>query len=645
MTFHLSLTAKAAGLLTALVAGGLALRLAVKPPPRAPTGDFLIVVRTAPNLLGGEPPAQVAERFARRGVDHVLLQWKQDEDDEFPSGSALYPSALAPVAPGFESDPVGALAAALHARGIAVSAWVPALRDRAAWDAHPDWRAAVAAADGGSAEQPGWLCPRAVDAVDYQAGILAEIAARCPEIDSIYTDFIRYDDDFSCACSRCLAELDRRTGFSATRGRALAPADVRAAAAADAPLWEAWIDLRAESIAACTERFRAALDSVREDLWFGACVLPFSAADYELNTQSGQHYGRLAGAGLDELLLMAYWDDWGKCPEWVGESLAAARAAAAGAADVGVLLDGDMNERRTRATLAAVDLESFDAGYFHYGAWSEAVFDVLERARAGVAAGTAGPRPEYTAVAVRVDTEPDDEHRYDTVRPEMIRELLDLFEAEGTRGTFITCATLVPSSAGVLRDALARGHELGVHGDDHEQIDALPLAEQAAVVDRSLAAFAAEDLPFVGFGAPRNSITPAAYDRLIEAGIELDGSAAYDPLGDWLEPRFVPHSSGSGRIFVVPFVIPNDWDARVARGLDAVAMLREWRARLEVVVARGEPVFVLDVHQWLATRPDNAAALRAFLRAVRADGRCRLVPFSAAARHARAWLEQEGGAP
>ena len=68
-----------------------------------------------------------------------------------------------------------------------------------------------------------------------------------------------------------------------------------------------------------------------------------------------------------------------------------------------------------------------------------------------------------------------------------------------------------------------------------------------------------------------------------------------------------------GRILVLPFIEPNDWDARRVGGMDAEAMLRAWQQRLDIVRRRGEPCFIIDVHQWLVTEPDNLRVLAEFL--------------------------------
>ena len=57
------------------------------------------------------------------------------------------------------------------------------------------------------------------------------------------------------------------------------------------------------------------------------------------------------------------------------------------------MLDGDMGVRRTRLTLEALDEWAPDAGWFHYGNWSDREFDRLRMAIDGYRREGAMPRP------------------------------------------------------------------------------------------------------------------------------------------------------------------------------------------------------------------------------------------------------------
>lgn len=619
----------------------------------APSG---YVIRTAPLLdtpATGAPsgPArgsvgELAGLLAARGADRAWVQVKQDENEEHPSGTLFFPSALAPVAPGYADGRLSGLVDALTARGVRPIGWMPVLHDASAAAAHPQWSSQRITETGTLERDPNWLCPFEPAVRAHQASIAAEAVRTLPGLQGLYLDFVRYDDDFSCASPAALAELDRRTGWRRTTGVPLSPADVRrAASASDATgrtLWRQWHQLRAEQISATVTEIRSAVQAVRPGLPVGAFVLPFSAGDYLRNTQSGQDLDALAGTGLAEIALMAYWDDWDQSPAWVAERLRSATDQVAGRVPVSVVLDGDMGVRSTRLTLEALDgAPSAAVSWFLFDPWTEPDLSRLARAVVGHRREGPMPRPDRVSVVIRIDTEPDDTPSYAAVRPEMIDTLVDLFARKGVPATFLTVGRLAELQPDAVRRAAAAGHEIGSHSYDHEQIDSLPVPEQLVSVNRGLSSLRALGLSVHGFGAPRNSITPQARDALIAAGLEYDGSAAYDPLTSLIDVRYAERSDGGpGRIVVVPFVIPNDWDARVVEGLSADEMATAWIERLDAVVASGEPVFVLDVHQWSVSRPDDLAALSRFIDHAQACRTCRIETLRDAAAHARSVLDR-----
>ena len=161
------------------------------------------------------------------------------------------------------------------------------------------------------------------------------------------------------------------------------------------------------------------------------------------------------------------------------------------------------------------------------------------------------------------------------------------------------------------------------------------------MIDRSFAVFREHGIPVAGFGAPRNSITEAGRQRLISLGAEYDGSAAYDPEVTSHDAQIVRSDDDSNRdIVVVPFLMPNDYDARFIDKLSAEQMLAAWKRKLLAVRAAGQSVAVLDIHQWLASQPENLAAVREFIRFAKSQPECRVVTLREAARHARQEIDR-----
>ena len=596
-----------------------------------------VVIRSGANLQSLEDADTLAARLEQQGVQRVWVQFKQDETHEFEGGAVFYPSRIAPVAKGFEDGRLMRFVKNLHSRGIQVAAWLPAFHDPAAWKKHPDWRAKVVAADGGVQEQAGWLCPSNPAAVAHEAFLLAEVAeAAGDQLAGIYTDFIRYDDDFSCVCDSCLEEIASRHG-----GANLTASDIRRAAEEKSPLWKEWVTMRGDAIHDALDTMRDHLTQVDSEIWFGASVLPFSARDYSFNTQSGQDLAKMCRAGVDEIVLMGYWDDWEKSPRWLAECIGTAQRKVEDNAKLSCLLDADMSLRRTMVTLDALKDSNCPIAWFNYSEWSDPVFSLLHRAQRLLKASGGMPAPPFTAVTIRIDTEPDNHGSYDAVSQEMIAKLLDLFAVEEVPATFVTVGRLAGLQTEVLRRAEREGHEIAGHGYDHEQIDSLPEDEQILVIDHTVDALRGNGFKLTGFGSPRNSITDAARDRLIERGFFYDGSLAYDPLTTYEDARLSAYTRNPDNgIVVVPFIVPNDWDARRVQKLTAPQMLDAWCGRLNAVADAKELCFVLDVHQWLVTEPDNFEALRGFIRAVKARGDCRFLTLDATARHVLGGIER-----
>jgi peptidoglycan/xylan/chitin deacetylase (PgdA/CDA1 family) len=608
------------------------------PAPSKQAGDdpgLSLVVRTPKHLDRAEHVAPLVARFAAQDVKRVWVQVKQDETDEFPAGSMFYDSKLAPVAPGYGDGRLAAFVKGLDDKGIEPLAWMPVLHDEQAAKLHPEWRSQRIAPDGRLETQEGWLCPFHPEVARHEARIAREVVSRFPQLRGLWLDFIRYDDDYSCVTPGALAELQRRTG------RRVRPIDIRRAGESQNSLWTAWTQLRAEKIVATVNTIRDAVEEVRPDFYIGAFVLPFSSQNYQQNTHSGQDLRRMARAGLDEITLMAYWDDWDQSPAWVRRSLDAAERQTEGEAKLSLVLDGDMGVRRTRLTLEAIGDWAQQASWFHFDYWADREFQRLRRAIDGHRREGRMARPDHVSVVIRVDTEPDYQPSYAATNPRMVDALVRMFGAEGVHGTFITVGKLAERQTAAIRRAAAAGHEIGSHSYDHEQLDALGVDRQIDAVDRGITRLRELGFAVDGFGAPRNSITDEVRDRLMEWNIEYDGSAAYDPLKSLVDVHYAPQSQGADqRVLVLPFVIPNDWDARYVGGRSAGEMLDGWKRRLDKVVALGEPVFVLDVHQWSASRPDDLAALRGFIRYAKACDACRVQTLRDAARNARSVLDR-----
>lgn len=116
--------------------------------------------------------------------------------------------------------------------------------------------------------------------------------------------------------------------------------------------------------------------------------------------------------------------------------------------------------------------------------------------------------------------------------------LLDLYDKYNVRSTFFVLSQLAELRPNMVRQIVARGHEIGSHGCDHNYLrafDLLSLEEQVSELNRSKVIL--EQLtgnPVVSFRAPAlrvNQFTPMA---LKEAGYEYDSSVSSQRLDSFM---------------------------------------------------------------------------------------------------------------
>ncbi|MEM8935164.1 MAG: XrtA system polysaccharide deacetylase [Pseudomonadota bacterium] len=128
------------------------------------------------------------------------------------------------------------------------------------------------------------------------------------------------------------------------------------------------------------------------------------------------------------------------------------------------------------------------------------------------------------------------------------RRLLDLLDAHKARATFFVLGWIAARDPALVREIVARGHELASHGCNHEKVGALSPRAFAEDVRASKARL--EDIggvPVFGYRAPSFSIsdaTPFAYETLRAAGYAYSSSAhpiAHDHYGDPNGLRSIHH--------------------------------------------------------------------------------------------------------
>ncbi len=140
--------------------------------------------------------------------------------------------------------------------------------------------------------------------------------------------------------------------------------------------------------------------------------------------------------------------------------------------------------------------------------------------------------------------------------------LLDALDHSGLRATFFVEAINCELNPEALRTISARGHELGVHGWEHEAWGALDPDAERDLLGRATRAFASAGLNARGFRPPGGELTARTLGLLRELGYEW-----CSPAGDG------PPTNREGLV-----VVPFDWELVDAYHLMArFAELRERR--------------------------------------------------------------------
>ncbi len=134
---------------------------------------------------------------------------------------------------------------------------------------------------------------------------------------------------------------------------------------------------------------------------------------------------------------------------------------------------------------------------------------------------------------------------------ENTRRCLDLFDAHDAKATFFTLGWVAERDPDLIREIVARGHELASHGYDHTKVNEQTREQFLADVKKTKALL--EDLSGVavnGYRAAGFSIgkaTPWAHEALAEAGHLYSSSThpiAHDHYGDASAPQSPYENAG-----------------------------------------------------------------------------------------------------
>ncbi len=151
------------------------------------------------------------------------------------------------------------------------------------------------------------------------------------------------------------------------------------------------------------------------------------------------------------------------------------------------------------------------------------------------------------------------------------RTVLDMFDAHGAKATFFTLGWIGERDPALVREIVARGHELASHGYDHTKVNQQSRDEFAK--EASYAKKLLEDIAGVevrGYRAPGFSIdrrTPWAHESLAEIGYAYSSSThpiAHDHYGDASADQNPYHPVEGAALIEAPVATVNILGRRVS---------------------------------------------------------------------------------
>jgi peptidoglycan-N-acetylglucosamine deacetylase len=186
------------------------------------------------------------------------------------------------------------------------------------------------------------------------------------------------------------------------------------------------------------------------------------------------------------------------------------------------------------------------------------------------------------------------------------RDLLDLLDACGVRGTFFVLGWIANRYPALVEEIVQAGHEIGSHGHLHQRVYDLTPESFARDLDAALAALAAAGASRVrGYRAPEWSINDRslwALETLAGAGFTFDSSMApMRIVGDPDYPK-QPHvrPTACGNVLEFPPLVDRRFGQNMPLGLGWGLRMTAPSRVIRVIEDRnaaGVPV-ALAVHPW-----------------------------------------------
>jgi uncharacterized lipoprotein YddW (UPF0748 family) len=320
-----------------------------------------IIVRTPNNFKNITDVKQFIKACKNNHIDSISLLCKQDEDDEFDSGTVFYPSKIAPVAKGYERvDLIKSLISFAHKNHIKVKAWIPQFHDKVAFYTDEKWQMMVyregkvkpyITQDGEYFVNP--LHPQVQR---YELSIIEEIVSNY-DFDAVVLDWVRFDGYAMDLSNQTREDFKKDYGFD--------------------PLFidfthngkerELWNSYRSNKIAAYIEKVKRVIYKKKPTLPLGVYLL--SPAWLELAQDPSKFKN-----DLDFISVMCYFDDWGYPLNWIydkkrDDAILPLVRQQVGDMDIIPVLDVDWENKTYNKLFNNLD-KIKEISFFNYGKWT-----------------------------------------------------------------------------------------------------------------------------------------------------------------------------------------------------------------------------------------------------------------------------------
>ena len=198
-----------------------------------------------------------------------------------------------------------------------------------------------------------------------------------------------------------------------------------------------------------------------------------------------------------------------------------------------------------------------------------------------------------------------------------VGRILDVLSELAMPATFFVPAYVAENSPRIISRIIAEGHELGLHGYLHEDVESLTETENREVLEKSIRILdeVSGRVP-VGYRSPSWTMTRYLPRLLKESGVEYDSSLmGYDHPYTIEDLTEVPVTWTADDATYFFYTGPGDV---IAPPWPADQVERAWRDEIAAAKQFGSYVS-LTVHPWLTGRGHRALVLRRLLEEVKSD--------------------------